>query len=311
MARVSRVAAIADLHHFCQQCPSVSSASKMSFLSRSFMPPFFLFRGESSYSAMGSRQQQQSAGGDQQSLRSSSLIGEEDIPRIRFEPLNTSLVVWIQMVCSLVLTGTGLVYGYYGCFINDGCNGYYIMLLGRAGLWMATYCVHLYVKKSHNRLKILGYHRFLRWTHRNKKLPLQLVSFCNLIILTMHTIFLEYFGAHFFIDCHIKRFPMILALSIICVLECIFLILTHFAYLVKVNVFNSQRYPPDAMLTGENRRNSMAPEEFLSQQFLLVVKLMDENRHILDKIREARSTAEVINSESTHLSQVEQSMIGA
>lgn len=45
----------------------------------------------------------------------------------------------IQMVCSLVLTGTGLVYGYYGCFINDGCNGYYIMLLGRAGLWMATY----------------------------------------------------------------------------------------------------------------------------------------------------------------------------
>lgn len=262
----------------------------------------------------GSRQQSVAGGvlgGDQQSLRSASLIGEEDIPRIRFEPLKTSCLVWVQMVISLVLTGTGLVYGYYGCFINDECNGYYIMLLGRAGLWIGTYFVHLFVKKSHNRLKILGYHRFLRWTHRNKKLPLQLVTFGNLLILTMHTIFLEFFGARFFIDCHIRRFPMILALSIICVLECIFLILTHFAYLVKVNVFNAQRCPPDAMFAGEHRRNSMSPEDFLGQQFLLLAKLMDENRHLLDKIREVRSTADIINSESTHLSQVEQSMIGA
>ncbi|XP_065074217.1 uncharacterized protein LOC135698254 [Ochlerotatus camptorhynchus] len=263
----------------------------------------------SSYSPMSPGRQPE----DQQTLFP-TITG--DITTIAFERVNTTFASWIQLIFSMILTMTGFIFAYHGCYSGNECPGYYMMLYLRAFFWVATYIIHLFMKSRHNRLKLLGYHKFLRITHRQKKAPLQLVSLSNLLILTIHTIVLECYGSNFINDCYVKGFSLNLFLSIWCLVECMILTYIHITYFVKVRVFNTMRSPPDA-LTGsasaELRRSAphgVSPEEFINQQFLMIVKMMDENRHLQDKIREVRAAAHLINSESTHLSLAEQSLIG-
>lgn len=239
-----------------------------------------------------------------------------DIETVGFERVGTTHASWVQLIFSMILTMTGFIFAYHGCYSGNECPGYYMLLYLRALFWVTTYIIHLYMKSKHNRLKLLGYHKFLRITHRQKKAPLQLVSLSNLLILTIHTIVLECYGTNFVNDCYVKGLSLTLFLSIWCLVECMILTYIHITYFVKVRVFNTMRSPPDA-LTGsssaEIRRNAhhrVSAEELINQQFLMIVKMMDDNRHLQDKIREVRAAAHLINSESTHLSLAEQSLIG-
>ncbi|XP_055636276.1 uncharacterized protein LOC129775494 [Toxorhynchites rutilus septentrionalis] len=287
--------------------PQKPRTDKMSYTSRNFVP-FFLFRSVTTGSlsdgaVSGSRQL------EQQMLFPTMTEDDRDISIISFEKINTTPILWFQLVCSMALTAVGLAYCYYGCYSGNECAGYYTMLKLRAGFWFVTFIIHLLVKSKHNRMKILGYHTFLRETHRYKKTSLQVVSLVNLVILTAHTALLHMFGSHFFIDCALKGFSTTLSVSAVCLLECIVLVLIHIPYFVKTKVFNVIQNPPDALLQRGNGQTEMSPEEFINQQFLLIVKLMDENRHMHDKIREARASAHLINSESTQLSIADQSFV--
>ncbi|EAT34473.1 AAEL013295-PA [Aedes aegypti] len=236
-----------------------------------------------------------------------------DIETVGFERIGTTHASWIQLIFSMILTMTGFIFAYHGCYSGNECPGYYMVLYLRALFWLATYVIHLYMKSKHNRLKLLGYHKFLRITHRQKKAPLQLVSLSNLLILTIHTIILELYGTNFINDCYVKGLSLTLFLSIWCLVECMILTYIHVTYFVKVRVFNTMRSPPDALTSAEIRRNAhhrVSAEELINQQFLMIVKMMDDNRHLQDKIREVRAAAHLINSESTHLSMAEQSLLG-
>ncbi|XP_062554685.1 uncharacterized protein LOC134219830 [Armigeres subalbatus] len=239
-----------------------------------------------------------------------------DIETVGFERIGTTHASWTQLIFSMVLTMTGFIFAYHGCYSGNECPGYYIILYVRALFWVTTYFIHLYMKCKHNRLKLLGYHKFLRITHRQKKAPLQLVSLSNLLILAIHTIVMDVYGANFINDCYIKGLSLTFFLSVWCLVECMILTYIHVTYFVKVRVFNTLRSPPDALAcssSSEVRRNAnhrVSAEELINQQFLMIVKMMDDNRHLQDKIREVRAAAHLINSESTHLSLAEQSMIG-
>ncbi|XP_053698604.1 uncharacterized protein LOC128745556 [Sabethes cyaneus] len=282
----------------------------MSFVNRNFIS-FFMFRTTTvgSVSEAG-------AGGNriEQSLFPTMNDDGKDISLISFESLNTVWASWLQLTISVALTITGLIYAFRQCYASDDeCYAYYTMLHLRAFFWFLIYIIHLFVKSRHNRLKILGYHEFLQQTHRHKKAPLKFVSLCNLLVLTLHTLLLQVLGANFFIDCKIYGFSATVAISIFCAIECVVLMVLHITYSAKVHVFNIIQSPPDALLNPDHSNggiSSMNPEEFISQQFLLIVKLFDDNRHLQDKIREFRSMAHLINSESTHLSLAEESFIG-
>ncbi|KXJ82777.1 hypothetical protein RP20_CCG011210 [Aedes albopictus] len=266
----------------------------------------------------GSRISTTSASGRHQRLEEQqTLFGSTsgDIETVGFERIGTTHASWIQLIFSMVLTMTGFIFAYHGCYSGNECPGYYMLLYLRALFWVATYVIHLYMKNKHNRLKLLGYHKFLRITHRQKKAPLQLVSLSNLLILTIHTVVLEFYGTNFINDCYVKGLSLTLFLSIWCLVECMILTYIHITYFVKVRVFNTMRSPPDALTnsSAEIRRNAhhrVSAEELINQQFLMIVKMMDDNRHLQDKIREVRAAAHLINSESTHLSLAEQSLLG-
>ncbi|XP_058457182.1 uncharacterized protein LOC131434443 [Malaya genurostris] len=282
----------------------------MSFTSRNLVS-FFLFRSTTASSLSGTGGPR---GQEEQSLFPTMTDDDKDIPVIGFEQIHTITAWWLQLIASVILTIIGLVYAYPDYFgQNDGCAGYYTMLHLRAVFWLLVYLIHLFVKSRHNRLKVLGYHNFLQETYRYKKAPLKIVSFCNLLILSLHTVLLELFGPSYFLTCSLGNFSASLLICIVCAVESVFLILLHISYSVKIRVFNIIQRPPDALLDPDHPQggqSSMNPDEFVSQQFLLIVKLFDENRHLQDKIREIRSTAHLINSESTHLSLAEQSLIG-
>ncbi|XP_055586601.1 uncharacterized protein LOC129739201 isoform X2 [Uranotaenia lowii] len=134
---------------------------------------------------------------------------------------------------------------------------------------------------------------------------------------------LEIFGPEIFLDCNAKGLSTTLAITVLSALEFLLLLLVHVTYIVKVCVFNALQQPPDALVAQtdngpaggrcptiiNNQEQPLGPEEFITQQFLMIAKRMDDNRHLQDKIREYRSTAPMINSESTHLSMANQSLI--
>ncbi|XP_055586599.1 uncharacterized protein LOC129739201 isoform X1 [Uranotaenia lowii] len=259
---------------------------------------------------------------DEQSLFP-TIAGDRDISKINFQQIKTVQGFWVQLVASLSLTLTGLFFSFYGCFSGRYCSGYYTMLQLRAALWIITYIVHQFIKSRHNRLKLLGYHEFLHSTYRYKRAPLQLVSLFNMLTLTAHSAALEIFGPEIFLDCNAKGLSTTLAITVLSALEFLLLLLVHVTYIVKVCVFNALQQPPDALVAQtdngpaggrcptiiNNQEQPLGPEEFITQQFLMIAKRMDDNRHLQDKIREYRSTAPMINSESTHLSMANQSLI--
>ncbi|XP_058812974.1 transmembrane protein 192-like [Topomyia yanbarensis] len=282
----------------------------MSFTNRNLLS-FLFFRTTTADSLSGDGRHRAQ---EEQTLFPTMTDDGKDLSLICFERVLTIWAWWTQIIASAVLTITGLVYTYHECYgKDDECDGYYTMLHLRAVFWLLVYIIHRFVKSRHNRLKVLGYHDFLQETHRYKKAPLKIVSFCNLLLLTLHTILLEVAGSNFFTVCRVEGFSATAVISIFCAVEYVFLVLLHISYSVKIHVFNVVQNPPDALVDSDHPRGgqiSMNPEEFVSQQFLLIVKLLDENRHLQDKIREIRSMAHLINSESTHLSLAEQSLIG-
>ncbi|XP_055551336.1 uncharacterized protein LOC129733833 [Wyeomyia smithii] len=283
----------------------------MSFANRNFLS-FFMFRlttaGSLTEAGTGPNRI------EQQSLFPTMNDDGKDISVICFERLATVWASWVQLTASMILTVTGLIYAFHRCYGSDNeCAAYYTMLHLRAFFWFLIYIIHLYVKSRHNRLKILGYHEFLQQTHHHKKAALKLVSLVNLFVLTLHTALLQVLGVDFFKDCKISGFSATVFINVVCAAECILLMFLHVTYSVEVDVFNTIQSPPDALLDQDQPGGgvrSMNPDEFIGQQFLLIVKLLDDNRHLQDKIREFRSMAHLINSESTHLSLAEQSLIG-
>lgn len=250
---------------------------------------------------------------EEQSLFPTMTEDGKDIRMITFKPLNPALGLWVQLASSIAMTVTGLAFAYYGCYRGVECFGYFILLYLRAVFWVISYIVHRYVRSKHNLLKLLGYHTFLLSTHQWKKAPLQIVSVSNILILTIHTILLETLGARYFIECSAKGFSTTLAISVFCLIECLILCFVHGSYYVKVHIFNAVQNLPDALDNADFRRTgqtAISPEEFINHQFTMITKLMEENRHLRDKIREACAPVNLINSESTHLSMVEQSFIG-
>ncbi|XP_055587442.1 uncharacterized protein LOC129739914 [Uranotaenia lowii] len=214
--------------------------------------------------------------------------------KIHFKPLKTIPIVCVLMATSLGMTQAGLLLERIGLSQSNSCNGYYGMLYIRSIFWVMVYFGHWMLKLQHKRLKTDGYASFLKKTHSYNHTPLQIVSYCNVIILTVHTILLQIFRDELFDDCSVDGFSLFVAVNMICLLECAVLTPIFLAYIVQVQIFNNLQLPPDVMIPVDDQivlhRGSFEidPRELLRRQQEKLKQREEDNRKLREQIDDCK-----------------------
>jgi hypothetical protein len=74
------------------------------------------------------------------------------------------------------------------------CEAYFIMIYCRVAFWVFTVFVHCIVNRSHEKLRLNGYHEMARNMKNHKSIPLFVVTLWNTAILTTESLMQHYYG---------------------------------------------------------------------------------------------------------------------
>lgn len=99
----------------------------------------------------------------------------------------------IHLLISTVITLVGVILA-LDWKDSKRCEAYFIMIYLRVGFWVISLLLHCFVKRSHENLRLNGYHEFHRSMKTHKSVPLFVVTLWNTAILTLESLMQHLYG---------------------------------------------------------------------------------------------------------------------
>ncbi|XP_018328909.1 transmembrane protein 192 isoform X2 [Agrilus planipennis] len=223
-----------------------------------------------------------------------------------FRPLKTIYPFTLQLLFTVALEITAIVFAIRHPDENSKCREYFIIIYMHVGLWFFSLIVDQVVRIHHYQLRMSGYLEFYKKTQVHHRLPLYVISLWNAVILFIQVLMQHFYSDNFADKC-IKSgllSPISYIAALITIETCV-IAGVNINYIVRVREFNTTQPPPDVQKEEWNACSSH--EQFAQGEigyrppgdkiYDLIEKQADLIRHLKDHNAQLAEKLMVLNAQ--------------
>ncbi|XP_017776297.1 PREDICTED: transmembrane protein 192 isoform X2 [Nicrophorus vespilloides] len=217
-----------------------------------------------------------------------------------FKPLRTIPIFSFQLIASLAIEITAVVFAALHPQEAAKCREYFILIYAHVGLWFLTLILDQIARAKHYSLRMNGYLDFYKKTQVHHRLPLYIVSLWNAVILLLQALMQHFYPDNFAEKC--LEGGLLSPINYFCALmtfEFCLIFGVNINYILRVNTFNNQKPPPDvqreewnacssdqAFSQGEIGYRQLGDKmyDFIEKQADMIRHLKDHNARLGEKL---------------------------